>query len=252
MNLGIDSRVALVTGASKNIGRAIALALAKEGARVILVGRSKTDLNEVSAEMSGGAGRHLNIELDLQLPESPLRLKELLQGEFENPEILVHNLGGSLGVTDSFAPADEWAKVWYFNVGISHELNRLFVPEMITRKWGRILHLSTLSTQTHDGYAPYTSAKSALDGYVRNMSRQMSRHNVLMNSLAPGLISLEGRYFARMQKENPAVLEQYFDNHLPIRRMGTAEEIAAIAAFLCSEHAAFMAGAIVRADGGGN
>ena len=252
MNLEIENRVALVTGASKNIGRAIALALAKEGARVILVGRSKKNLDEVSAKMSGGAGRHLSIDLDLQLPESPLRLKELLKGDFENPEILVHNLGGSLGVTDAFASAAEWAKVWHFNVGIAHELNRLFVPSMIARKWGRITHLSTLSTQTHDGYAPYTSAKCALDGYVKNMSRQVSRHNVVMNSLAPGLISLQGRYFARMQKENPAVLEQYFDNHLPIRRMGTAEEIATIAAFLCSEHAAFMAGSIVRADGGGN
>ena len=73
-----------------------------------------------------------------------------------------------------------------------------------------------------------------------------------MNALAPGLIRLEGRYFSRMQKENPAGLEQYFDNHLPIRRMGEAEEIATIAAFLCSEHAAFMAGSIVRVDGGGN
>lgn len=252
MNLEIENRVALVTGASKNIGRAIALALAKEGARVILVGRSKTNLDKVSAEMSGSAGRHLSVELDLQLPESPLGLKEMLRGEFENPEILVHNLGGSLGVTDSFASAAEWARVWYFNVGIAHELNRLFVPDMIGKKWGRILHLSTLSTQTCDGYSPYTSAKFALEGYVKNMSRQVSRHNVIMNSLAPGLISLEGRYFVQMKKENPALLEQYFDNHLPIRRMGTADEIASIAAFLCSEHAAFMAGSIVRADGGGN
>jgi 3-oxoacyl-[acyl-carrier protein] reductase len=251
MNLGIDNRVALVTGASKNIGRAIALALATEGARVILVGRSEKNLNEVSAEMAGAPGRHHSIALDLQLPGSPLRLKELLRGEFENPEILVHNLGGSLGVTDAFASSAEWAKVWDFNVGIAHELNRLFVPDMIARKWGRILHLSTLSTQTYDGYAPYTSAKCALDGYVKNISRQMSRHNVIMNSLAPGLINLEGRYFSRMKKENPAVLEQYFDNHLPIRRMGTPEEIATIAAFLCSEHAAFMTGSIVRADGGG-
>ena len=84
------------------------------------------------------------------------------------------------------------------------------------------------------------------------MSREISKHNVIMNSLAPGLMSLDGRYFARMEKENAALLEQYFDSHLPIRRMGTAEEIAMIAAFLCSEHAAFMPGSIVRADGGGN
>ena len=252
MNLGIENRVALVTGASKNIGRAIALALAKEGARVILVGRSKKNLEEVHAELSGGAGRHLSIELDLQLPASPLRLKELIKGDFENPEIIVNNLGGSLGLTNALSSVAEWAEVWHFNVGIAHELNRLFIPDMIAKKWGRILHLSTLSTQTYSGYPPYTSAKCALDGYVKSMSREMSKHNVIMNSLAPGLIGLEGRYFVRMQKENPTLVEQYFDNHLPIRRMGTAEEIATIAAFLCSEHVAYMPGSIVRADGGGH
>jgi 3-oxoacyl-[acyl-carrier protein] reductase len=252
MNLGIENRVALITGAGKNIGRAIALALAREGARIILVGRSKDDLDKVNAEMPGDSGRHLSIDLDLQLSASPLRLQELISEKCGSPEIVVHNLGGSLGVTNAFSSAAEWARVWHFNVGIAHELNRLFIPDMMAKKWGRILHLSTLSTQTYDGYPAYTSAKCALDGYVKSMSREMSKHNVIMNSLAPGLISLDGRYFARMQKENPALLEQYFDSHLPIRRMGTAEEIAMIAAFLCSEHAAFMPGSIVRADGGGN
>lgn len=251
MDLGINDRIALVTGASKNIGRAIAKALAKEGARLILVSRSKESLDEVNAELGGENGRHLCIALDLRLQESPLRLKESLKGDFENPEIIVHNLGGSLSLTDPFSSADEWADVWRFNVGIAHELNRLFIPGMMARKWGRVLHLSTLSTQTYDGYAPYTSAKCALDGYVKSMSRLVSKSNVVMNALAPGLVGLEGRHFMRMQKENPAQLEQYFDNHLPIRRMGTAEEMAVIATFLCSEHAAFMPGAIVRADGGG-
>lgn len=252
MNLGIENRIALVTGASKNIGRAIALALAKEGARVVIVGRSRANLDEVGSELPGTSGKHLAIALDLQLPASPIRLKELMHGDFENPEIIVHNLGGSLGVTDAFSSVTEWAKVWHFNVGVAHELNRLFIPEMITKKWGRILHLSTLSTQTHDGYPAYTSAKCALDGYVKSMSRQVSKHNVILNALAPGLIDLEGRYFARMQKENPDLVQEYFDNHLPIRRMGSAQEMAIIAAFLCSEHAAFMSGSIVRADGGGN
>jgi 3-oxoacyl-[acyl-carrier protein] reductase len=252
MILGIEGRVALVTGASKNIGRSIAIALAKEGARVILVGRSKNKLDAVRDAMLGGPNRHLTIDLDLQEQESHLLLQALLKGDFANPEILVHNLGGSLGVTDAFASTSDWAKVWHFNVGIAHELNRMFIPDMITKKWGRILHLSTLSTHTFDGYAPYISAKCALDGYVKNINRQISRHNVIMNSLAPGLINIEDRYFARMEKENPTVLEHYFDNHLPIRRMGTVDEIASIATFLCSEHSAFMAGSIVRADGGGS
>jgi 3-oxoacyl-[acyl-carrier protein] reductase len=252
MNLGIENRVALVTGAGKNIGRAIALALAREGARVIIVGRTQANLDEVLAAMPNREGHHLGLAVDLQQADGPQRLLASIPEAFGRPDIIVHNLGGSLGVTDAFSATSEWARVWQFNVGIAHELNRFFIPEMVRRKWGRILHISTLSTRTYDGYPAYVSAKCALDGYVKSMARQFSKHNVIMNALAPGLINLEGRYFSRMQKENPPVVEQYFDHHLPIRRMGSAEEMAAIAAFLCSDHAAFMPGSIVRADGGGS
>jgi NAD(P)-dependent dehydrogenase (short-subunit alcohol dehydrogenase family) len=122
---------------------------------------------------------------------------------------------------------------------------------MVTRQWGRILHLSTLSTQSHEGHPAYVSAKCALDGYVRSMSRRLSRHNVIMNALAPGLVDLPGRPFSRLQCEAPASMAQYYDDHLPIRRMADAGEMATIAAFLCSQHAAYMPGSIVRADGGG-
>jgi 3-oxoacyl-[acyl-carrier protein] reductase len=252
MNLGIENRVALVTGAGRNIGRAIALALGREGARVIIVGRTRAHLDEVIAALPDSDGRHLAIALDLQSADAPQRLYESIPDEFGRPDIIVHNLGGSLGVTEAGAPASDWARVWQFNVGIALELNRLFMPGMVRRHWGRILHMSTLSTQSYDGYPAYVSAKCALDGYVKSMARKVSVHNVIMNALAPGLVDLEGRYFSRMKQENPPLLEQYFDHHLPIRRMGSANEVAAIAAFLCSEHAAFMPGSIVRADGGGN
>lgn len=254
MNLGLAGRTALVTGAGRNIGRAIAVALAREGARVVLVSRSQTSLDDACNEIAATGGKGIGIAMDLQQPGAPERLYQDLLDRMDDycrPQILVHNLGGSLGVTDPFAPSSDWAKVWQFNVGIAHDLNRLFLPAMIESRWGRVLHLSTLSTRTHDGYAAYVAAKCALDGYVSNMARHVSRHNIVMNALAPGLIRLEGRYFARMQTENPTLLEQYYDNHLPIRRMGDPNEIAAIAAFLCSEHAAFMPGSIVRADGGG-
>jgi len=252
MNLGISGRVALVTGASRGIGRAIALALAKEGARTIVVARSKDLLESVKKEMSGGQGRHICIPLDLQLADGPSRLNDILNENGVAPEIIVHNLGGSLGVTQTFAPVDDWKTVWHFNVGVAHELNRLLIPHMIDRKWGRIVHLSTLATSTHDGYAAYTSAKSALDGYVKVVSREVSKHNVLLNAIAPGLVYLEGRHYAKLQRENPEELEKYFDNHLPMRRMASAEEIATVVSFLCSEHAAYMSGSIVRVDGGGH
>jgi 3-oxoacyl-[acyl-carrier protein] reductase len=251
MELGITNRVALVTGAGRNIGRAIVLALGTEGARIIIVARTQTHLDDLLAGLPGGPDRHLGIALDLQQSDSAQRLSDSIPGHFGRPEIIVHNLGGSLGLTDPLATAGEWMKVWHFNVGIAHELNRLFLGDMVQRRWGRILHLSTLSTQSFDGHPAYVSAKCALEGYVKSMARRVSRHNVILNILAPGLIDLNGRYYSRLKQDDPPRMEEYFDHHLPIRRMGSAAEIAEIAAFLCSEQAAFMPGSIVRADGGG-
>lgn len=248
MDLGIKDRLALVTGASKGIGRAIAKELAREGARVCIVARTKEALEQVEL---AGADRHLRIVMDLTETDAASRLVDLVKQQAGEPDIIVHNLGGSHGVWKTFQASEDWQKVWHFNLGISHDINRCCVPAMIEKKWGRIVHLSTLSTLTHNGYAAYVSAKCAVDGYVGTVNREVSKHNVILSAVAPGAIYSEGRHFAKIQKENPAALETYFNEHLAIRRLGTAEDIAPVVAFMCSNQASFMAGAIVRVDGGG-
>ncbi len=250
MDLKIKDRLALVTGASKGIGRAIALELAREGARVIIVARTADALKAVKRELGGPDGRHHAFALDLMadggIPQLAAEIEKL-----GNLDIIVHNLGGSYSVWPALSPSDDWKNVWQFNVGVGHELNRIFIPKMVERKWGRIVHLSTLSTTTYNGYAAYVSAKTALDGYVKTVSREVSKDNVIVSAVAPGAIYSEGRHFAKLEKENPAALQAYFKEHLPIQRLGRAEEIASVAAFLCSEQASFMAGSIVGVDGGG-
>jgi 3-oxoacyl-[acyl-carrier protein] reductase len=249
MNFGIENRIALITGASKGIGKAISIALASEGTRCILVSRSCENLEKLRAELKNPE-RHTVVAADLMKPEEILSVVNAVHS-IGNLDIIVHNLGGSAGVFDAMAPAADWAKVWHFNVGICHELNRLLLPGMIERRWGRIVHLSTLSTETYNGYAPYVSAKCALKGYIKNISRSMARHNVIISAVSPGAIYSEGRHFARLQKEDPAQLEKYFDDHLPARRLGTGDDVASTVAFLCSEQASFMVGTIVSVDGGG-
>ncbi len=251
MDLGIKDRLALVTGASRGIGRAIAHSLAEEGARVLLVARSAEALEAARAALPGGANRHQAFAADLMAEGGIEALAKAIAGRVGAPEIMVHNLGGSHGVFTSMAPSEDWRKVWQFNVGTAHELNRIFLPSMVAAKWGRIVHLSTLSTTTFNGYAPYVSAKCALEGYVKSVNREVSRDNVILSAVAPGAIYSEGRHFAKLQKEDPAALEAYFKEHLPIRRLGRAEEIGPVVAFLCSEFASFMAGSIVGIDGGG-
>jgi len=249
MDLGIRNRLAVVTGASRGIGRAIALELAREGARVAIVARSPEALEAVRQQLAGDG--HRAIAIDLMAAGAPAELANVIKRDLGDPDILVHNLGGSYGVLKTFAPAEDWAKVWQLNVGIAHELNRACIPAMLERKWGRIVHLSTLSTFTYNGYAAYVGAKAALNAYVKSVNREVSKDNVIISAVAPGAIYSEGRYFARLEKENPAGLEDYFNHHLPIRRLGRAEEIAPVVAFLASDHASFMAGSIVSIDGGG-
>ena len=241
--------VALVTGASRGIGRAIAKELAREGARVILVARTPELLEAVRQELTA-PDKHSLVAVDLMAEGGVPKLADFIT-KLGNLDIMVHNLGGSAGVFPALAPAADWQKVWQFNVGIAHELNRLFIPAMVQRRWGRIVHLSTLSTTTYNGYAAYVSAKCALNGYIKTVSREVSKDNVTITAVAPGAIYSEGRHFAKLQKENPAELENYFKEHLPIKRLGTAEDVAGVVAFLCSAQASFMAGSIVGVDGGG-
>lgn len=251
MNLGIEGRFALVTGSSKNIGLAIARELANQGARVILTGRNMSELQLAMSTLAGKKESHLCVEIDFLLPGALEHLKNKISGTFSEPEIIVHNLGGSLGVKDLFASSEDWSKVWQFNVGIAHDINRYFVPIMQSKKWGRVLHLSTLSTETYAGNPAYVSAKCALDGYVKIFSRAVAKDNVLVNALAPGLIDIEGRYFSNLQKSDPDSIKSYYANHLPIARMGTCSEIGKMATILCSDVVGYVSGSIIRVDGGG-
>lgn len=250
MDLGIAGRLALVTGASRGIGRAIADKLASEGARVVLAARSESDLEIARAQLASPES-HVCVAADLMTDDGIAQLTDTVTG-LGPLDIVVHNLGGSGGVFDAFASADDWARVWRYNVGVGHELNRRFIPGMVERRWGRIVHITTLSTTTYSGNSAYVSAKCALDGYVKNISRLVARHNVVVSAVAPGAIYSEGRYFAKLQREDPTALDAYFDNHLPTRRLGQGSDVAVAAAFLCSDDASFMAGSIVAVDGGGN
>jgi 3-oxoacyl-[acyl-carrier protein] reductase len=251
MNLGINGKCALVTGSSKNIGLSIAQSLAKEGVRVILVSRDHSLLEQALATLPRVDSDHLFCAIDLMGDSAIDDLKRFIDSTVERLDIVVHNLGGSLDLRDPFASADEWARVWNYNLGVAHNINRIYVPRMRDRKWGRIVHLSSLSAVTHLGYPSYVAAKCAVEGYVKSMSRLLSQDNVIMTALAPGPVSLPGRYYTSLAETDPEALENFFSNRLPIFRLAQPIEIADIVAMLCSERASFMPGAIVRVDGGG-
>ena len=162
-------------------------------------------------------------------------------------DILVHVIGGSQGVTDTWAPSSDWQKVWRLNLGIAHDLNRVLVPRMQERGWGRVIFISSSAPRLKIGYAPYCSAKGALDAYVGNVSKEISKDGVIMSAVAPGNVYTEGRYFSTLKGREK---RDFLTNYLPIGRLAHAIEIAKVVGFLASEDASYMAGSVVQVDGG--
>lgn len=225
MNLGISGRTALVVGASRGIGLEIARELKSEGCKVIPASRTHG--------------------YDLMPEDGPAKLVEAIRDT--PPDIIVHVLGGSQGMTETLAPASTWAKVWRLNLGIAHELNCAFIPTMQRNRWGRIIHISSNAHRIGTGYCPYGSAKAALDGYVKMVSKEFSKDGVIITAVAPGIVHTPGRYYASLDDKEQ---EEYFNRYIPIQRFGRAEEVAKVVAFLSSDHSSYMAGSIVAIDGG--
>ena len=146
MELMITGRRALVTGAGRGIGRAIAQCLAREGVRVAAVSRTQADLGSLIESIGGASAGHIGVALDLEPEGAPGRLLTALEHDGFGPiDIAVHNMGGTLNIADPFCSIADWRKVYRFNFEVAVELNRLIVPGMQQRHWGRVVHVSSIS-----------------------------------------------------------------------------------------------------------
>lgn len=246
MDLAIKNRVALVTGASRGIGAAVCSNLLREGAIVIGIGRSSSDLDEI---------RKINsnfhpIELDLTGVDSIQELASIMRSMSLSPDIIVNNLGGNLGITNPMCSYQEFMEVMRFNFGIAMDLNNLFIPSMIKRGWGRVCHVSSISALENQGPPAYGAAKAAINAYVRSLSRYLAEKNVVINGVMPGAIFTEGGYWDDVSRNRPDHLTKYLEERMAIKRLGELSEISELITFLVSEHASFMVGSNVLADGG--
>ena len=252
MNLKIKNRTALIIGASKNIGRNISITLAKEKVSLIMVARSKEKLTKLKKEVDKYSTNNFIIQSDLSIKGNINKLINKINKKYKKIDIIVHNLGGSLGIKDPFSPSSKWLKVWNINLGYSIDVNNFFIPKMIKNKWGRIIHISSAITTSFDGYSPYASAKCALEGYIKSVSKVVSRNNVIINAIAPGLIDKEEGYFNYLKNNNISELKKYYKNKLPINRMCTQTELSNTVTFLCSDLSSYLPGVIIKQDGVGN
>lgn len=255
MNLGIAGKRALITGASRGIGKAVAIELAREGVQVAVVARTTSDLDLVMKGIGGIQEGHYSITADLVEEGAPRRVIDEVVKNFGYPDILINNLGGPLSrkdvkYKDPLCDLSMYRDVYRLNYEVALEINSMVVPSMIEKGWGRVVNVSSLSSLENHGTIPYCTSKAALTAYTRSMGRYLAPTGIVMSALIPGAIFTEGGDWDEVLKTNPEHAETFLRDRQRIGRFGTPEEMAYVVVFLCSQQASFCTGSIVPADGG--
>ena len=257
MDLGLKGKKALVCGASKGIGKAIAHALCEEGASLFLCSRGLEALGKTQQELSRiSQGKVMSKALDLSDINSRNELIETVQKEFGNPDILVHNVGGPKPSTTTNTSISDWQTGFdQLFQSVAH-LNEMFLPPMKEAMWGRILTVTSLSVlEPIKTLAVSNAIRSATTSMLKALSDEVAPFNITVNCVAPGAIKtdrLEQLMEARIKSTGQS-REEYEKEYLaaiPAGRLGRPEEFGAVAAFLCSDKASYITGSTIAIDGG--
>lgn len=259
MELGIKDKRALVLGASRGIGNAIARELAKEGARVILSARTENrilaEVQSIKKEIADNSEVY-GVACDLDLSEARNSLIKEVEKRFGGVDILVHNTGGPSPSFTSETLEEQWQtgfdKLFQSVIG----LNQAFLPGMKTNNWGRILCVTSLSVlEPIKTLAVSNAIRSAVTSMLKSLADEVAPFNITVNCIAPGAIATErlNELMEARIKRSGQSKEEYEKEYLesiPAGRLGTPEEFAAAAAFLASERASYITGSTICVDGG--
>ena len=259
MDLGLRDRVCVITGASAGIGRTTALLLAGEGAALLLVGRREGAVSEVVAECRRAGAEAEAVALDVTANHAGERLATACRERYGRVDALVNNAGTSRVQTLEQLTDEDWQEQWELHVMAPMRLMKALAPAMAERGWGRIVNVSSSSgkrpSQRNMAYSVTKAAELALS---RSFADLYADRGVLVNAVAPGPIGTElwlgpgGLAHQEAQARGVSreeVLEQV-GGRVPVARLGTEDEVAAVICFLCSERASYVAGAAWAVDGG--
>lgn len=243
--MSLQGKVALVTGASRGIGQAIAHALAARGAVVIGTATSDSGAQSIAEKLTAAGFTGTGMKLDVRDPASVAAVMERITADFGAPAILVNNAGITGDNLLMRMKDEEWDDIINTNLGSIYRLSKAVLRGMTKARWGRIINISSVvAGMGNAGQSNYAASKAGMEGFTRALAREVGSRAITVNAVAPGFIDTDMTK-ALNDGQRSAMLEQ-----IPLGRLGQAEEIAAVVDFLASESAGYITGAVIPVNGG--
>jgi 3-oxoacyl-[acyl-carrier protein] reductase len=257
MDLGLKGKIALVTASSRGLGRAVAEELAAEGATLILCARNEASLAATAESIRQGTGATVvTVPADVSDPAAVDRVWARARDEFGHVDVLVTNAGGPpAGPFESHSPS-AWSDALRLNFESVVNITRAVLPGMKERRWGRIINITSIAVkQPVDNLILSNSVRAAVTGFARTLANEVATYGVTVNNVMPGYtltdrISDLATSNAQQHGTTVEAVTAVWENQIPMRRLGTPREFAAMVAFLASERASYTTGASIPVDGG--
>jgi 3-oxoacyl-[acyl-carrier protein] reductase len=243
--MSLEGKVALVTGASRGIGQAIALELGRQGAVVIGTATTPNGAERIAETLKAAGVEGAGLVLDVSDSESVASTLEHIQQHLGQPLILINNAGITRDNLMLRMKDDEWFDVINTNLNSAYRLSKAVLRGMTKARWGRIVNISSVvGAMGNAGQSNYAASKAGLEGFSRALAREIGSRAITVNSVAPGFIDTD------MTRELPDAQRDALLTQIPLGRLGQAEEIAKVVAFLVSDGAAYVTGATIPVNGG--
>ena len=241
----LNGKVALVTGASQGIGRAIAVALAAAGARVALAARNEHKLAETAGQIQSAGGEALSVKMDVAESEQIKAGFQQVLAKFGRVDILVNNAAITRDGLALRMKLEDWDAVLRTNLTAAHLCTQQALSTMMKQRWGRIINITSVVAEAGNaGQANYVAAKAGLIGLTRAIATEMASRNITVNAVAPGFIATP------MTDPLPEKVKEEMKARIPLGRFGTENDVAAAIVFLASEEAGYITGHVLHVNGG--
>jgi len=247
MEQGFSDRRVLITGASKGLGKAAAVAFEQRGARLALVARSEDKLQELGNSFAD-QNRHCLFSLDLLHSKNIVEMTSSIIKRWSGVDVILHCIGGSLGVNQTLVDWEEFSKSLKGNVGIASEINRHLVPHMKEQGFGNIIHVSSIAGAEARASVPYNTAKASISGYVRSLGKELAEYGIVVSGILPGTFYGDDNAMARYAYYKPEEYQEFVKT-LPQGRMPQAEEYVPILCLLANTESQIMSGSLISLDG---